>query len=68
MSIQMALCSYADSPFSLGENLYTLSAMYSFMLDRVTAVDYESTLLLAMLKVRTIALPPSSRMLTTTAR
>ncbi|ETN41482.1 uncharacterized protein HMPREF1541_03418 [Cyphellophora europaea CBS 101466] len=36
---------------SLGENLYTLSALYSFLLDRVTAVDYESPLLLATLKL-----------------
>ena len=37
---------------SLGENLWTLSALYSFMLDRVTANDYESSLLVAILKVR----------------
>ncbi|KAK5454264.1 hypothetical protein LTS15_006264 [Exophiala xenobiotica] len=34
----------------LGENHFTMSALYSFMLDRFTAGDYDSPLVLAILK------------------
>lgn len=35
----------------LGENQFTLSALYSFLLDRVNAEDYDSKLITAILEV-----------------
>ncbi len=41
----MSLC-------SLGLNEWVMSALYSFMLDRVTAGDLDSTLVTSILKVQ----------------
>lgn len=38
--------------YRLGENQFTMSALYSFMLDRFNAGDYDSTLVSNILKVR----------------
>ena len=37
----------------LGENQWTMSALYAFMLDRVTVLDFDSTLIISILKVCT---------------
>ena len=42
--------------FRLGENQWTMSALYAFMLDRVTAGDLDGTLVISILKVRPIYL------------
>ena len=42
--------------FRLGENQWTMSALYAFMLDRVTVLDFDSTLIISILKVRSSGL------------
>lgn len=44
---------HANKLIRLGENQFTMSALYSFMLDRVNAGDYDSSLVSNILKVRT---------------
>jgi hypothetical protein len=39
--------------YSLAENQWVMSALYSFMLDRVTAGDLDSSLITSILKVCT---------------
>lgn len=45
--------------YRLGENQFTMSALYSFMLDRFNAGDYDSTLVSNILKVR-FCCPPDT--------
>lgn len=45
---------HANKLIRLGENQFTMSALYSFMLDRVNAGDYDSSLVSNILKVCTM--------------
>lgn len=40
-----------DNSLRLGENHFTLSALHSFLLDRVQVADYDSTLVSSILRV-----------------
>ena len=48
---QLSACPCTDSFPRLGDNQWTMSALYAFMLDRVTVADYDSSLVTSILKV-----------------